>query len=203
MLNSLKKSVRLAAVTAGLVVLGSGLTGCVLAPQTIALNDNVALTPATPMVARDALVRVVDEREQAPDVIGHRGGRLPENSPLLSERPISDALSDRLQNSLKTLGFGSSSPVDPLKVQLAIQQFSFECNEGVIVNECSVRMAFALTILDGAKTFTKPFKTFETRSLAASPVAEYNQTWVNEVLDKVWTHMFSDAEVLNALQVSQ
>lgn len=189
--------------TSAVAFMVTALSGCVLAPQTISLNDDAVVAPATPAVARDALVRVVDERGADADLLGHRGGRLPENSPLLADRPVGDVLSDRLQKSLKSLGFGSSSPVEPLKVQLDIQQFSFECNEGMIVNECTVRMAFMLTVLDGGKTFSKPYKAFETRSLAASPVAEYNQKWVNEVLDRVWEHMFNDSELLKALQVSR
>ncbi len=180
----------------------TGLSGCVLAPQTIALSDEVSTVPAgQPAVSRDALVRVRDERSLAPDVLGNRGGRLPENSPLLSDRPLTDVLSARLQASLKQLGFGSSSPVEPVKVQLDIDEFSYQCNEGVVVNECSVRMGFMLTVVNEGKTFTKPYSVYETRSLAASPVAEYNQQWVNEVLDRLWSHIFNDQELFEALQV--
>lgn len=196
MLNLVKHSVVVIAVAAG-------LSGCVLAPQTISLNENANVTPVGMMASRDALVRVVDKRDTGDDVIGHRGGRLPENSPLLASRPVSDALTSRLQSSLKSLGFGDMSGMDPLKVQLDIRKFSYECNEGVVVNKCTVRMDFMVTVLDGEKTFTKPYQTYETRSLAASPVAEYNQKWVNEVLDNLWNHMFTDAELLGALQVGR
>lgn len=179
----------------------AALSGCVLAPQTISLNDSASVAAGTPIVQRDALVRVVDQRDMGWDVLGHRGGRAPENSPLLSSEPVRDTLTRRMQGSLKALGFGESSPVEPLRVQLDIQQFDFACNEGVIVNECSVNINLMVTVLDGGNTFTKPYKVFETRSLAASPVAEYNQKWVNEVLDKLWAHMFRDQELLAALQV--
>jgi len=179
----------------------AGLSGCVLAPQTIALNDSATVPAATPVVQRDALVRVVDQRELGWDVLGHRGGRAPENSPLLADEAVKDTLTRRMQASLKTLGFGGSSPVEPLRVQLDIETFNYACNEGVIVNECSVNIELGLTVLDGGNRFSKPYKAVETRSLAASPVATYNEKWVNEVLDNLWAHMFSDDELLNTLQV--
>ncbi|MBU2037802.1 MULTISPECIES: YajG family lipoprotein [Oceanospirillaceae] len=182
--------------------MAAGLSGCVLAPQTIALNESVSVPGGMPAIQRDALVRVVDERGQGADVLGHRGGRAPENSPLLSEKPLSDVLTARMQESLKSLGFGSASPVDPVRVQLTVEEFSYQCNEGAIVNECGMKMRFMITVMDNGKTFTKPYSANETRSLAASPAVEYNQKWVNEVLDKLWQHMFNDKELQQALNVT-
>ena len=183
------------------MALAGSLSGCVLAPQTISLNEDATLPSGQPLIARDALVRVTDQRGQQPDMLGTRGGRLPENSPLLADKPLTEALSARLQASLKTLGFGSSSPVEPVRVQLDISEFRYQCNEGVVVNECSVQIGLVLTVINDGKTFSKPYRANETRSLAASPVAEYNQTWVNDVLDRLWTHIFNDAELQQALQV--
>jgi len=182
--------------------LASGLSGCVLAPQTIALSDEVS-TPAGRLTNnRDALVRVVDQRGIGSDVLGTRGGRAPENSLLMSKRPLSDALTAKLQASLKKLGFGSSSPLEPVKVQMDINQYKYACNEGVVVNECSINMELTLTVISDGKTFSKPYSLNQTRSLAASPVAEYNQTWVNEATEKLWEHIFKDHELLNALGVT-
>ncbi|MCD8521211.1 MAG: YajG family lipoprotein [Saccharospirillaceae bacterium] len=177
------------------------LSGCVLAPQTIALNESVSVPGGMPAIQRDALVRVVDEREQGADVLGHRGGRAPENSPLLSDKPLTDVLTARMQDSLKSLGFGAASPIDPVRVQLTVEEFSYRCNEGAIVNECGMTMRFKITVMDNGKTFTKPYSASATRSLAASPATEYNQKWVNEVLDSVWERMFSDAELRQALNI--
>ena len=188
--------------TTAAVVLASSLTGCVLAPQTIALNDEVTTPSGQPATHRDALVRVIDDRGIGADFLGTRGGRAPENSPLLSDRPLKDSLSDKLQASLKKLGFGGSSPVEPVKVQMNVNRFAYQCNEGVVVNECSINIDLALTVINGNKTFSKPYRVNETRSLAASPVAEYNQEWVNSALDKLWNHIFTDGELLNALEVN-
>ncbi|KZZ46383.1 hypothetical protein A3759_06725 [Thalassolituus sp. HI0120] len=179
------------------------LSGCVLAPQTIELNENYQITAGTISPQRDALVRVVDQRLQQGKRIGHRGGRLPENSPLLVQQDLSDTLTRRLQGSLAQLGFGGSSPLQPIKVQLDINQFDFSCNEGVLVNQCGMEMELQLTVITEAEKFTKPFTVNESRRLAASPNAEYNQQWVNEVLDKLWNYMFSDAQLRSVLGVRQ
>lgn len=175
------------------------LTGCVLAPQTIRLSDAVDLRGKV-IEPRNALVRVVDERGVDKNRIGHRGGRSAEDSPLLSEQPIEQTLTARLQNTLETIGFGTAdSESEPLKLQLDIQAFDYKCNEGVIVNECNIEIRFLTTVIDGNRTFKKPYGSREMRSLAASPVAEYNQKWINEELDKVWQYMFTDPDFKQAI----
>lgn len=186
----------LAATLLGVALL---LTGCVLAPQTIQLSDKVDLRGKV-IEPRNALVRVVDNRGVEKNKIGHRGGRSAADSPLLSEEPIEQVLTKRLQNSLEVIGFGqAASDSEPLKVQLDIQAFDYKCNEGVIVNECNIEMRFLATIVNGNRTFKKPYGNREMRSLAASPVEEYNQKWVNEALDKLWQYMFTDPEFKQAI----
>lgn len=177
------------------------LSGCVLAPQTISLSEQVEVYGAT-TEPRDALVRVIDEREGIEvNALGHRGGRAPDLSPVLSNKPLSRILTGRMQESLSSLGFGEESHREPVKVQLDIDTFSYHCNESIIVNECGIEMRFAVTVTNDGRTFKKPYGIKEVRSLAASPVAEYNEQWVNEVLDKVWRYMFDDAELKEALGV--
>ena len=55
--------------------------------------------------------------------------------------------------------------------------------------------------MSDGKTFSKPYRINQERSLAASPVAEYNEEWVNDAIDTLWNHIFSDPELLQALGV--
>lgn len=188
-----------------LMVIMTGLTalllgGCVLAPQTISLSEQVDIK-GLGSPGRDALVRVVDERQMGFDVLGHRGGRAPENSPLLADKTLTQALTGRLQNTLAGLGFGAGSLQEPVRVQLSVEEFMFQCNEGVIVNECSIAMRFKVTVSEPGREFSKPYGINEMRSLAASPVQEYSQQWVNDVLDRLWLFMFNDDELKAALGI--
>lgn len=179
-----------------------GLTACVLAPQTIQLNEKVTLTQKELEVTRGALVRVVDQREVSrEDLIGLRGGRDSEQSPLVAQAAITNILRERLRSSLEQLGYGASqSDTQPIKAQLDVQDFTYKCNDGVVVTQCQVSMKFLLTVIDATKTFTKPFGASETRRVAASPVAAYNQEWVNKVLDQTWQRIFSDQELIDFLK---
>ncbi|WP_157729893.1 YajG family lipoprotein [Bacterioplanes sanyensis] len=177
----------------------AALSGCVLSPQTIELNQSVALSPGQ-SPNRDALVRVVDQRSKSPDWIGHRGGRAPENSPLLVSESLDTLLTRRLQDSLRQLGFGQG-PEPALKVQMDIDTFMYQCNEGVIVNQCGLEIELMVTVIKEQGRFSKPYRIRQSRELAVSPVQEYNQTWVNEALDSLWQHMFSDSELRRALGV--
>ena len=189
---------KLMLVVAGLATLL--LSGCVLAPQTISLAEQVDVN-ALGSPGRDALVRVVDERQVGFDVLGHRGGRAPEQSPLLADKPLTQALTARMQNTLASLGFGGNGLQEPLRVQLTVEEFLYQCNEGIIVNECSISMRFQVTVTDGEKTFTKPYGINEMRSLATSPVQEYSQRWVNDALGRLWSYMFNDDELKRSLGV--
>ncbi len=177
------------------------LTGCALAPQTISLNTQPEIKGRT-TVARDALVRTVDERSQESHVLGTRGGIAPDRSPLLSDKALADVLTGDLQRSLRKLGFGAGGSEEPLKVQLSIQKFFYRCNENAVVNECGIEIRFLMTVIDGGRTFTKPYGINEMRSLAASPVTEYNEVWVNDVLSRVWQYIFNDPEFRQALGVN-
>lgn len=178
------------------------LTGCVLAPQTISLSEQVSVQGRT-SEQRDALVRVIDNRQGTlENTIGHRGGRAANLSPVLSKKPLRLTLTSRMQDSLTSLGFGDESGLEPIKVQMDIDTFSYHCNESIIVNECGIEIRFAVTVINDGRTFKKPYGIKEVRSLAASPVAEYNEQWVNEVLNKVWRYMFEDGELRQALGVN-
>jgi len=189
-------------MAAGLV---TGLTGCVLAPQTIELNDNYEITTPAAATSRGALVRVIDNREEIGDgnrqFLGSRGGRLAENSPLYVQDELSSILTSRLQDSMSQLGFGGSSPLDPIKLELAVNRFRYSCNEGFLVTACSVSIRFNMTVFDGDTTFTKPYGLSESRRVAAAPVKEYNEKWVNDVLDRLWEYIFSDPELREYLNV--
>lgn len=177
-----------------------GLTGCVLAPQVISLSEQSHLQERTPLM-RSALVRVLDERALGGQHLGTRGGREPASSPLMADKALAEVLTARLQSSLAQLGYGNegASINDPLKLQLSIQEFNYHCNEGVIVSECGIDMQFLMTVIDGNTTFRKPYGIKEVRSLAASPVPEYNKKWLDEKLDEVWQYMFSDPELKQVL----
>lgn len=179
------------------------LSGCVLAPQTIQLAETSEVKPASAAVNRGALVRVADRRENLDDrrYLGNRGGRLAENSPLHAQDELATVLSLRLQDSMAQLGFGGASPVEPVKVELGINKFDYSCNEGVLVTACSVSMRFEMTVLDGKRTFTKPYGLTESRRVAAAPVKEYNEQWMNDVLDRLWEYIFSDPELRGYLGV--
>ena len=178
------------------------LAGCSLAPQTIQLNEQVTLERSG-QAERGALIRVIDERETEANVLGTRGGSTPEKSPLYLNKELADVLSARLQNSLSQFGFGASegSSLSPVKVELMVKDFYYECNKNLVSNDCSMEMRFLVTVMDGPKTFKKPYGINEQRSVAASPIAQYNQDWLNEMLDKVWIYMFNDHELLKAMGV--
>ncbi|WP_419811121.1 YajG family lipoprotein [Bacterioplanoides sp.] len=187
-------------ITAAVMVVG--LSGCVLSPQVIELNDSYVLPAGQVNPQRDALIRVIDQRDGVnSNQLGHRGGRKPQESPLLAQNGLNDILTSRLQDSMTQLGFGGSGPLTPVKLQLDINTFAFSCNEGVIVNECNLTFKFLLTAITDEQTFRKTYGFNETRGLAASPSKSYNQQWLNESLDKVWERIFTDVELLAALNV--
>jgi uncharacterized lipoprotein len=106
-----------------------------------------------------------------------------------------------MQNSLQQLGFGGDSSVEPLKVDLAIEQFDYQCNEGMWVNECELSMTMRLSIDNETRKFSQPFTLNETRSVIAAPRSGYNQTWINQSIDKFWQHMMSQERVKESLGI--
>lgn len=180
---------------------GLGLSGCVLSPQVVELNETANVPAGELSQPRNALVRVVDQRGMENDLLGYRGGREPENSPLLTKTDLKTSLTNRLRSSLANVGFGNGTGADPVKVQLDVNTFNYQCNEGVMVNECTLDLTFAMTVMNGGDTFDKPYSISETRSVVASPAQVYNEEWVNEALDKIWGHIFKDPEFLRALGV--
>ena len=181
----------------------TGLTGCVLAPQTIQLNETSEVEAPRVAVQRGALIRVVDQREDTDEgnYLGNRGGRLAENSPLYVQEELSSVLTARLQDSMEQLGFGAASPDEPVKLELLVNRFRYSCNEGFLVTNCSISIRFNMTVIDGGRTFTKPYGLSETRRVAAAPVKDYNEKWVNDVVDRLWEYIFSDPELREYLGV--
>jgi uncharacterized lipoprotein len=176
------------------------ITGCALSPQIINLHTNSPLETNSTQVGRSALVRVRDLRDET-EQLGSRGGSQPDRAPLLSKPNLQKALQEKMQNSLQQLGFGGDSSVEPLKVDLAIEQFDYQCNEGMWVNECELSMTMRLSIDNEALKFSQPFTLNEGRSVIAAPRSGYNQTWINQSIDKFWQHMMNQEKVKESLGI--
>jgi uncharacterized lipoprotein len=173
-------------------------TGCALSPQMINLETSSPLESSETKLGRSALVRVRDLRADT-EQLGFRGGYQPDAAPLLAKPSLQQALQTKMQNSLQQLGFGGNSPFEPLKVDLAIEEFDYQCNEGVWVSECQLAMTLKLSIDNDSIESSQPFTLKEQRSVVTAPRAGYNEEWINKSIDKLWQHMMSQAQVLEAL----
>jgi uncharacterized lipoprotein len=195
MLNRIRFPLLASSLTATILL----TTGCALSPQIINLQTNSPLEINSTQVGRSALVRVRDLRDET-EQLGSRGGSQPESAPLLSKPNLQKALQEKMQNSLQQLGFGDSA-VEPLKVDLAIEQFDYQCNQGMWVNECELSMTMRLSIDNETLKFSQPFTLNETRSVIAAPRSGYNQTWINQSIDKFWQHMMNQEKVKESLGI--
>ena len=175
-------------------------TGCALSPQTIDLNTESSFPVTATVSGRSALVRVRDERTVTTN-IGHRGGSIPEQATMLTQPALKEALTAKLQASLASLGFGGASPIAPVKVELVVNQFNYQCNKGNWVKECQLDIELALSINNDGKIFGQPFRLNEKRDVALAPQAGYNTLWINESLDKLWQHIFTKPQVQAALGI--
>jgi uncharacterized lipoprotein len=197
MQNKLKKTVLTLAVGSAVAL----TSGCALSPQLITLQTDSPLKVATENLGRTALVRVRDLRDDT-DRLGSRGGSQPEQALLLSKPNLKDALTVKMQSTLQQLGFGGASPQDPVKVDLAVEEFNYQCNKGSWVNQCDLSIRFNLTVINDGNTFAQPFTITQQRSVATAPRAGYNEEWVNGALDELWSHMMTQPKVSQALGVA-
>lgn len=174
------------------------VSGCALSPQIIAIDTSNPIAQQNSSLGRSALVRVRDLRFDT-ESLGNRGGSNPEQALLLAKPKLKQALTEKMQNSLQGLGFGGSSPFEPLKVDLAIKTFLYQCNEGGWVSQCDLTIEVDLTIDNEGQVFSQPFKIKQKRSVATAPRVGYNQEWINQALDKLWSHMLTQPQVEQAL----
>ncbi|MBL4796694.1 MAG: hypothetical protein JKY50_04735 [Oleispira sp.] len=196
MLNNMKKTLLAVSITSALVI----TQGCALSPQVIPLDTRSNLHVMEPVSGRTALVRVQDQREFS-DRLGNRGGAVPEEAPLIAQPTLQQALTEKMQASLQTFGFGGSSPMEPVKVEIIVNEFQYQCNEGDWVNQCQLDIELRLNIENSGKKFSQPFKLNEQRSVTIAPQTEYNTLWINQSIDKLWQHMFTKPQVMNALGI--
>jgi uncharacterized lipoprotein len=175
-------------------------TGCALSPQIINLQTSSPLDASTTQIGRSALVRVRDLRDET-EQLGSRGGSQPESSPLISKPNLQQALQAKMQNSLQQLGFGGDSSVESLKVDLAIEQFDYQCNQGLWVNQCQLAIMMRLSIDNEIREFSQPFTLNEERSVIVAPRSGYNEAWINQSIDKFWQHMMNQPKVKESLGI--
>ena len=182
------------------------LQGCTLAPQIIQLNTDAEVQRGELATKRNALVRVVDQRDltghkNAGTLLGYRGGKDPLQSPLLASDSIQASFTERLSATMRQLGFGAGSSADPIKVQLDIVQLEYQCNDGPVVTKCGIDVELSLKVINQNTTFTKSFSANQQRTVVGPPAGDYNQIWVNQMLDKLWTRMFGNQELRKTLGV--
>jgi len=182
-------------VTAALL---SGVSGCALSPQKIDLNQNATAMSGQLSQPRNALIRVVDQRETGEMSLGHRGGPKPEEALLNASVSVRQALMIKLKQSLEAVGFGMGTPQDEVKVQLDIDRFQHRCNSPV-VTDCVLEIGLRMEISEGRNTFSKGFSVKESRTVLVAPGEQLNEDWINEVMDRLWQHMFADPELRAAL----
>ena len=118
---------------------------------------------------------------------------------MVAEPELSGALTQKVQGTLEALGFGGDNSNEPIKLEILVDQFEFQCNEGIVVNSCGLDVKFQMNIHNGAIQFNKPYALSEQRSVVVSPQVAYNQQWINESIDKLWDTMFTDMQVLDVL----
>lgn len=184
-------------IMTGLVASSALLTGCALSPQIITLDSDSAILPQALVENRTALVRVRDMRDS--EYLGNRGGLDPQQSLLVAEPTLEVALTQKMQSALKKLGFGGQSDRAPMKIEILINAFHFQCNQGIVVNSCGLDIELQLNAKEGGYEFSKPFSLSEERSVIASPRTGFNQEWINQSIDKIWGVMFNDPEVQKLL----
>jgi uncharacterized lipoprotein len=175
-------------------------TGCALSPQIINLQTNSPLDASATQTGRSALVRVRDLRNET-EQLGSRGGSQPESAPLISKPNLQQALQAKMQNSLQQLGFGGDSSVESLKVDLAVEQFDYQCNQGLWVNQCQLAITMRLSIDNETRKFSQPFTLNEERSVIVAPRSGYNEAWINQSIDKFWQHMMNQSKVKESLGI--
>ena len=186
-------------VGTGAVLLG--LSGCALPPQKIDLNQNAPAMSGQVAKARNALIRVVDNRDVAEMDLGHRGGPKPDEAVLNASVSVRQALTIKLKQSLEALGFGLGSPADEIKVQLDIDRFQHRCNSPV-VTDCTLEISLRIEVVDGPTTFSKGFNVKESRTVLVAPGEQLNEDWINQVMDRLWQHMFANPGLRTALGVA-
>lgn len=174
--------------------------GCALSPQVIDLDTRSPVEAGSNQLGHSALVRVRDLRENT-EQLGSRGGPTPESATLLSKPSLQQALQIKMQSTLQQLGFGGSSPFEPLKVDLAIEQFEYQCNQGAWVNQCELEIELTLSIDNDSVKTSQPFNLKEKRSVVTAPRVGYNEEWINQSIDKLWLHMMTQPQVMKALGV--
>lgn len=194
MQNKLKKTVLTLAVSSAMAL----SSGCALSPQLINLQTESPLEVSSANLGRTALVRVRDLRDDT-DRLGSRGGSKPEQALLLSKPNLKDALTVKMQQTLQQLGFGGASPQEPVKVDLAVATFNYECNEGNWVNQCDLTIKVNLTVINEGSTFSQPFNIKQQRSVVTAPRAGFNEEWVNSAVNELWSHMMTRPQVVAAL----
>ncbi len=181
-------------------VLMAGLSGCALPPQKIDLNQNATAMSGQVNQSRNALIRVVDKRDLSEMSLGHRGGPKPEEALLNASVSVRQALTIKLKQSLEAMGFGLGSPSEEIKVQLDIDRFQHSCNSPV-VTDCTLDIGLRIEVVDGPTTFSKGFGVKESRTVLVAPGEQLNEDWINEVMDRLWQHMFGNPDLRAALGV--
>lgn len=176
------------------VLMASVLSGCALAPQVISLDQTPNAKVSAITSGRTALIRVTDTREDGR--LGYRGGWSNEDSPLIAEPNLAGILTPRLHETFSQLGFGGASQELPVKFELKVDKFKYQCNEGLWVSHCELEIKFIAELGNG---FSKAFALNQNRSVVAAPRAKYNEEWINGALDELWGHMFSNEELLQAI----
>ncbi|HCM06316.1 MAG TPA: hypothetical protein DIC30_09925 [Oceanospirillales bacterium] len=196
MLNNMKKALLALSILPAIAI----TSGCALSPQIITLDSSNTLQVTETISGRTALVRVLDERAET-DSLGNRGGAAPEQALLIAQPTLKAALTEKMQGSMQAFGFGGASPLPPVKVEMVVNQFNYQCNEGNWVSDCKLDIELRLNIDNEGKVFSQPFRLNESRSVVVAPQAEYNSLWINESIDKLWQHIFTKPQVTSALGV--
>lgn len=174
------------------------LQGCSMKSQVITVNETPAFSPKPVISNQAALVKVEDRRALSERVLGYRIMKQTDESSLMMDQTLSDVLSKRMEHTLSSLGFGGEDMAVATRVKLVVDTFNYQCKSG-LMTECSLKMKMTIEVMDDNSSFKKPYIKTETRSVAASPVKEYNEKWVNQALDQLWQVMFEDQDLLKRL----
>lgn len=182
-----------------LLLMGLSLAGCAAGPQVVQLQLHPGVKASKAGHGQSVGVTVKDQR---PDrVMGYlRSKNGMQEDPVIADRNVADALSDKLQEGLSRLGFvprrATASSSGKLRLTVDLVQLHYSPNKE---GKATVRAKLKAEVVNADRHVEFTYSSMRNKSKGLFYSRADNEALVNKALDSVLDNLLHDPKLISAL----
>nr|WP_282571287.1 YajG family lipoprotein [Methylonatrum kenyense] len=167
------------------------LAACATTGQVISLSPSGAVDESDVGVGREVAVRAVNERDRIH--LGTADSRIAETEPLVSDRDLSDVVTEAAKEALRRKGFRPVAWDSSANRRLTVRIRELEHNvSSAVPRQVRTRVELAFDAANDGRSLSGSSRSTQTDAVTVRPSPRDNAEYINKAIDGALRNLYND-----------